>query len=493
MEVSRAASENDSRAKLIQGANYLICLPNQTEGQFSITVSQSEGLPPTEIYLLAGEGQQNESALEAETPAHGNLSTKEGAEEATTSLKHPRAPKNKRQASAPKKFTFDDLTPDNSFIESRDEDDPNALVKEVSHGKVDSDRDGAREMQFNAADSNLVNAMAAMVKKSEEMEHEEGAYWFAECGLPQIGEHNSFPTVPFDEDPDPAAAEFNLFCNRPPPTLTPHAVTEARICPMEDQLEPIPESGFPVDIKMKAEDEDEPAPPAISPVQNEKAKAVPPTLSPSTAAVMNMSDISCFQGDLEMAPSDELENRCTFEDCDVVETGGTDDDTMDTDDEKYKVKILSEEKGRVKAWGDEISSGGLGESNGPMDETENGVNQGGLTPAGGEDPMKQSTYSSEEEDLKGVHVLSIDDKERQKILIPSVVSPSGDSDEHVALQATAAVSMGDLRQQLDQLRVSDTLLAVSQSIKDQAFLGTEPFLGAELCGQQIMDWFGSKK
>ena len=36
-----------------------------------------------------------------------------------------------------------------------------------------------------------------------------------------------------------------------------------------------------------------------------------------------------------------------------------------------------------------------------------------------------------------------------------------------------------------QLRVSEALEAVSQSFKDQ------PFLGTELCGQQIMDWFGS--
>jgi len=451
----------------------------ETEGPFSINVSQSEGLPPTEIYLLAGEDQQNESSLEAETPAHGNLSTKGGADEATT-LKHPRAPKNKRH-SEPKKFTFDGLTPDNSLIESRDEDDPIPLVKEFVHQKADKNGDDNRDTQT----SNLGKEAAAMVETPEEIEHEGGAYWFTDCGVPKINDHTSFPTAPFDEDPDPSAVAFNLFCNRPPPTLTPHAVVATDYSPMEDQLEPIKENECQVDTKMNTEDEGDS--PAVSPVQNKKTKVVPLTLSPSTAAVMNTSDVSCFQGDLEMAPSDELENRCTFEEGVVAD---------DDDHEKFNDKLPIEENEQMKTLETEISvdGGESGESNELMDETENGVSQGdSMTSLEGNATKRSAHDSSDEEDLKGIHVLTNEDKEHQMIKVPSVVSPSGDSDEQVALQATAAVSMGDLRQQFDHMRVSDALQAVSQSFIDQPFMGTDPFLGAEFCGQHIMDWFGNNK
>ena len=73
-----------------------------------------------------------------------------------------------------------------------------------------------------------------------------------------------------------------------------------------------------------------------------------------------------------------------------------------------------------------------------------------------------------------------------KIEIPSVVTNSGDDSEDVLLEAPMAAAMGDLRQQLDQLRVSEALEAVSQSLKDQPFM-----MQTEFCGQQIMDWFGN--
>lgn len=477
--------------ELIQRADRPFCHQQQTEAAFSINVSQSEGLPPSEIYLLYGGDQPNESALEAETPAHGNLSTKGGTEEATT-LKHPRAPKNKRQAS-PKKFTFDDLTPDNSFIESRDEDDPKP-VKAATHDKVCSRRDSALDIQINAQEVqsyNHIGEMVVVMKTPDKLEQEDGAFWFTECGVRQIVGQNSYPTVPFDEDPDHAAAEFNLFCNRPPPTLTPHAATEARDFPMVDQLEPIQENVCRADSQMKTDEEADS--PVVSPMQAEKPKANPPTLSPSTAAVMNRYDVLCFQDDLEMAPSDELENRGTFEECIQTEggatyTSGVVDDAMEAGDEEFDAGEPNEDIHLVKTTADEILLGENGESNERMEET----NKGATTTVEEEQNSIEQSLSSEEE-LKGIQVLSDEEKEPKKIEVPSVVSPSGDSDEHVEMQAMAAVSMGDLRQQFDHLRVSDALEAVSQSLKDQPFLGAEPFLGTEFCGQQIMDWFGSKK
>ena len=429
----------------------LSCLlaPQQSEAPFTINVSQSEALPPTEIYLIGGNDVENESMLEAETPAHDNLSMKEEA----TTLKHPRAPKNKRQA-APKKFTFDELTHENSLlVESRDEGILDSEDSDISEDKSENNRDDDAQVNVVEPEPTGIfgstageNQPDVQAKSPEEMEHEEGAYWFAECGLPQIDEQNSFPTVPFDEEPEPR--EMNLFCNRPPPTLTPHAVKGDNIV-MIDQIE---------DIHLKNSKngkKEGSAPPQLSVSVVESRKVCVPTLSPTTAAVMSMVEISSYQDDLEMAPSDELENRCS------LETGTNANTTYDNASNTNDMKVDSgydpdEDKSSTEVESEKVDNEVPRDT--PSDERE------------GQEELQVNATAKEEEDLSAK--------------IPSVVSYSEDSDE--LLEAPMMTSaMGDLRHQLDQLRVSEALEAVSQSFKDQHFLG------AEFCGQQIMDWFGS--
>lgn len=424
----------------------LVRQQQQNEAPFSISVTQSEGLPPTEIYLIGGEDAVNGSVLEAETPAHGSLSMKD-EEEAATKLKHPRAPKNKRH-SEPRKFTFDDLTPENSLVESRDEgnaDGAQLQVKELATVE-ESNRDSAQE---KVVEMNRVEEKHE--KTPEEMEHEEGAYWFAECGLPQIDGQNSFPTVPFDEEPE--QGEINLFCNRPPATLTPHETKEVNST-TDDLVTAI-----------QQRENDGTSPETISPRLSSLSpehdrKVVLPPLSPKSTAVMSMAEISSYQEDLEMAPSDELENRGSL---DMISNAKTSiDKTSNQEDVKMHIEHDPWEQNQATEQ--------------ELEEAQQAIQNEFTAHEGNE---QDETKTESEFQSEGVRSLAVS----EKIEVPSVVDSSKDSEE--IIESPMAASMGDLRQQLDQLQISEALEAVSQSFKEQQFLGSE------FCGQQIMDWFGN--
>ena len=447
MEVSKAMVEKYGEA-LVQGRaddEPSSSRQQQSPAPFSINVTESEGLPPTEIYLLGGDDVENGSMMEAETPANGNLSMKEEA----TKLKHPRAPKNKRQS---KKFTFDELKSQNSLLESRDEgnietDDTKSVEEKPENC---NNRDDMIQLFGNIMGE---QERPNTGKTPEEMEHEEGAYWFTECGVPQIDGQNSFPTVPFDEDPEPG--EINLFCNRPPPTLSPHAVKEDNIT-----MNNPPEATQPKENMVEKDQESSSTPAPVSvPVP---PKVDLPPLSPKSAAVMSMADVASFHDDIEMAPSDEMENRRTS-DSEDTEQEATEEKTDGGQDPK-------EDEG-VAVIPREI----------PSDE--------------------QVTQEAKEMEMETQEVTAAaaapqPEEFFAKVEIPSVVRESGDDDSEEVLlvqspmlasttTTTPATAMGDLRHQLDQLRVSEALEAVSQSFKDQ------PFMQTEFCGQQIMEWFNT--
>jgi hypothetical protein len=280
----------------------------------------------------------NESAL---TPAHANLSMKETSDE-SPELVHPHAPKNKRQA-APKKFTFEDLSHKSTLSESRDEDDLTKLeakdaVNEVERDESKEPNDAAGETTSDdklKADGEAKTDGEAEVetaptqnndfkfKTEEDVEHEEGAYWFTECSVPQVDTKNSFPTEPFDEEPH-TPAELNLFCNHPTPTLTPLA----RVLPATttaDQLDTIQESDHEIEDKNPELKEDtspeitedankvndEPQK-ALEVVKEGETEVQPAATAPIAPVVSNIS-VPMYAEDLDMAPSDELENRGSTE------------------------------------------------------------------------------------------------------------------------------------------------------------------------------------
>ena len=439
MEVSVRQEEKHVRWHVM--GTYPSC-SRQSEAPFSIKVSQSEGLPPTEIYLY-GEDVANESILEAETPAHGNPAKDLEA----TEIKHPHAPKNKRHA-ASRKFTFDDLKSQNSLIESRDEHGPDIEMVDAETTKGETYRDDVQQKKSEISSNNI--------KSMEEMEHEEGAYWFADCGVPQIDGQNSFPTVPFDEEPD-RITELNLFCNRPPSTLTPHGAAPETDATMADSLESLQVSQSSSESsKGKTRDDGK----RILDQENFQ-KIVPPPVSPKTAAVMAMPDISSFQENLEMAPSDELENR------------GSVNDHIDCEEDG--ISSLSDDVNKEIRLSTDGTEGGEVFKDPTVDEAD--------FPVSSEEECTDELDEEQERKVEVEKRCNPEEEGTSKPVIPSVVSHSDESEEQ--METAVTTTMGDLRQQLDQLSVSEALEAVSQSFQKQ------PFLGTEFCGQQFMDWFGN--
>lgn len=444
MEVSQANKNNSPSTRIVKMLTIFSYLFAQSDGTFSINVSASTGLPPTEIYLY-GESENNESILEAETPAHGNLSMKDTAEEATEP-KQPRAPKNIKQTSGPRKFTFEGVPSNNSLLESRDEEEPNNETHEKKESITELNRDEMPKNMREILDLHKHGEAFAVtpphMKTPEEMEHEEGAFWFAECGIPQIDPKNSFPTVPFDEEQEPQG-DLNLFCNRPPQTHTPAPVCGTGT-PTVDKLDldPIIES---------ASDSDGSKPKVVEKMisdESPKQKVTPVVLSPASAAVMSRTDLSSFQDEVELAPSDELENRCSvslsLEDVDMTPAEKDDDKIASSEDKQADTTMGTEEIKEDMA-----------------------------------EDSREIVIKDVPRDKGEIHE---DKTDAMKIEVPSVENHSNDSNEPVERD-----SMAELREQLDALKVSEALEAVSHSFQQQAFLGTE------LCGQHIMEWFGNGK
>ena len=415
----------------------------QAEQSFSISLEEiEEGLPTQEIVFYEEGGA-------ADTPLTEKMPTTEDTDEATEP-KHPHAPKHKQLAEL-RKFTFEGWTPGNSMVESRDEDHGPDDVKEPEHESVDeSPRDEPKAKETRDEESEMSEA------KTDSMEMDLVEITRAMSGpeMPPMAAR-SFPAVPFDEDPS-YAAKVNEVIAEPEVAESPNDTVMAIEDVSVDEIMDISKIKSEESFKSAIETEDsatftvgviEEVPMAEEKVdeqvKSEKSikmvKEVPkvtvPVLSPSSAAVMSMPKDSFFPGDLETAPSDEMFG----ESADNSANNSIMDEEAKAND---LVDLLKERLAKARGTSEDASAHSTTDNNNDRQET---------------------------------------------VQVPSVVCQSGDSEEPIEL-ASATATMGDFRNQIDQLRVAEALEAVTHSLQGQSFLGTETF-----CGQDIMEWFGSSK
>jgi hypothetical protein len=396
-------------------------------------------------------------------------------EEVTTEPKQPYAPKNKQQMNNSKKFTFDGFTPGNSLVESRDEDHGFVSPKEDMSEQMESTRDdNLEEKQADHTDNNVMTkdgepSMTIMLKENIEASKED-SHDLANFTLQQIAGHGPFQTVPFDEDPEMEPVEdtaiLMMIHNPPPPAAKPIPTPATS---QDDAAEP-------EDTLMTGGQE------TVLPPQKDKNKDVesstvvavvtPPILSAKTAAVMSMPHDAYFQLSLESAPSDEMLDKSCLDPTPGPASSNDpmsdmEDDTMEATDsssrdlvEMLREKLEQSDK-RKKAVSFVVEPTTSLEE-GPGDSSHKDVESTPVT-------TTSTTTNPYHDDHRTHHY------------VPSVVLQQ-ESDEPME-QATATATMGDLKNQLEHLRVSEALEAVSNTFHEQT----------NLCGTPLSAgyWFGS--